>query len=228
MKKILSLLFTVAVLPAFAGEMGSQETSLGKSYVMIGGGYYSGDYQSNYTNTASGISLQQTFNNKMSNGYGQIGLGTGAQIGSFIFDHQVSVGKLGSSETFDTADSHYSYNQNFDFGYDLMPKMNLLQSVNAYGILGVHYARFLYKKTPFNYLEGTSAFNNQKDQLGFNLGVGLTYQVTSNFVAGVKYQHWQYQSTQIHAINGDSTVVDIEDVTPVFNLVGVELRYYWG
>ena len=73
---------------------------------------------------------------------------------------------------------------------------------------------------------GLTEFNNYNDQIGFNLGAGLNYQVKSNIVVGIKYQHLQYQNFQINGANPALTSIDIQQITPSFNLVGAELRYY--
>jgi opacity protein-like surface antigen len=228
MKTVFSILSLAAFFPAFAGGMGSQETSMGTTYLFIGGGYYTGQYQSNYTNYFGGaLTTQQSFNNSISNnGYGQIGLGTGAKIGSFLFDHQFAIGKLGGSDTFNALNSNWYYKQTIDYGYDFMPKVSLWDSLNAYGILGAHYARFTYQKNPFP--ASATTFNNGKDQIGFNLGAGFNYRITPNFAVGIKYQHWQYGSIQINGANPAATSIDIENIIPAFNLAGIELRYYWS
>jgi opacity protein-like surface antigen len=225
--RIAPLLFAATALPVFAGQMGPVETSMGQTYIMIGGGYYAGQYQSNFTRHDSGIlTIQQSFDDAHSSGYGQLGLGTNADFGPFMFDHQISVNKLWGTESFSTASSLYEYKQTVDFGYDFMPKMKLFQSLSAYGILGAHYARFHYSKATD--VAAATSFDANKDQLGINLGAGLNYQINANFAVGVKYQHWQYQETQVQGTNALVTQVDRENITPTFNLVGVELRYYWS
>lgn len=228
MKTSIALLCSVIATPIFAGSMGDVSSSMANStYVSIGGGYYGADYRSNYTNyTLGALTTEQSFNDTNTNGYGQLGLGASAQIGSWVFDHQVSIAKLGGSDKFTTGSSNWSHTQNVDFGYDLMPKMSLLEKINAYGILGAHYARFTNKKIPFVVSSTPTEFNNYNDQVGFNLGAGLSYQVNPNVLVGIKYQHLQYQSFQINGANPALTVIDIQQITPSYNLIGAELRYY--
>jgi opacity protein-like surface antigen len=228
MKVIYSLLLAAVALPAVGGTMGPQASQdLGSTYIMIGGGYANADYQSNFTGYTSGaLTGQGSFNDVYQNGYGQIGIGADARWGTLNFDHQVVAGKLGGTESFTTRSSLFQFRQNVDFGYDVMPKMNLMSSLNAFGILGVHYGRFSYLKTPI--VTGESNFNAQRDQIGFNLGAGLEYRVTPNFGVGVKYQHWQYKSTTVSGSDLAGSDIDVENITPAFNLAGVELRYYWN
>jgi len=153
-------------------------------------------------------------------------LGSSAHIGSLAFDHQLSVAKLGDSVRFKTGRSNISnwrLTQNVDFGYDWMPKLNVLDKLTAYGILGAHYARFMYQKTTLS--QTSTRFNNHKDQIGFNLGAGLFYALCPQLDVGVKYQHWQYGSTQVSGVNLAATSIDVEDIKPAFNLIGAELRY---
>ncbi len=72
------------------------------------------------------LGSMETYDLNTSNGYGQIGIGTRSHIDTFIFDHQVSVIKLGSTKTFYSPRSANKLKQNIDFGYDFMPKMDLV------------------------------------------------------------------------------------------------------
>ena len=109
-----------------------------------------------------------------------------------------------------------------------MPKLSLFQKLEAYGILGAHYARFVYQKFPVSVAPTITAFNIHSDQIGFNLGAGLNYHINPNVVLGIKYQHLQYASVQVNGVNPALTNTIVENITPCFNLVGVELRYYWS
>ncbi|MDF1645561.1 MAG: hypothetical protein P1U61_01080 [Legionellaceae bacterium] len=106
-----------------------------------------------------------------------------------------------------------------------MPKMDILEKLSAYGILGVHYARFKYEKNPLTPLG--IVFNNIKDQIGFNLGAGFYYLINSNIMVGVKYQHLQYNHVNIRGSSTAEHGIDVEQFTPAFNLVGADLRFYW-
>jgi len=53
-----------------------------------------------------------------------------------------------------------------------------------------------------------------------------TNHVNANVDVGIKYQHWQYASVQVNGANPTSTLIDIEHLTPSYNLIGLELRYY--
>lgn len=227
MKASIALLVSITALPVFAGEMAGAHASPHTTYVAIGGGYYGSNDQANYTNyTLGSLTAQQSFNDTNTSGYGQLGLGSSAQLGGFEFDHQLSIGKLGDAITFTTPDSNWRFSQNVDFGYDFMPKINMHPKISAFGILGVHYARFTYKKS--SSAPTATIFNDYKDQIGFNLGAGINYQFNDNVVIGIKYQHWQYGSTQVNGINSASTSIDIEQFVPAFNLIGAELHYYIG
>lgn len=228
MKWSSALLLCITPLSVFSGSVGEVDIpTTNTTYAFIGGGYYGSDYQSNYTNYFLGaLTRKQSFNDTNNSGYGQIGLGVTSHIGSFVFDQQLSLAKLGDSVTFQTGNSnisHWKYSQNIDFGYDWMPKINVYEKLTAYGMLGVHYARFTYQKSTSS--ETSTRFNNYKDQIGFNLGAGLFYSLCPNLDLGVKYQHWQYSSTQVSGINLASTSIDIQDIKPAFNLIGAELRY---
>ncbi|MCH9755595.1 MAG: outer membrane beta-barrel protein [Gammaproteobacteria bacterium] len=227
MKKSFCLLWALAASPVFAGQMGDIPPPLQHStYVFIGGGYYSGMYQKLDADYEDGaLESMGTFDLNTSNGYGQIGIGTGSRIDRFIFDHQISVIKLGGSNMFYSPHSTNKLKQNIDFGYDFMPKMDILEKLYAYGILGVHYAQFKYEKNPL--IAPGIVFNNLKEQIGFNLGVGLNYQISPHFVLGVKYQHLQYNAVKIRGSSNAEHEIDAEQFKPAFNLVGADLRYYW-
>jgi len=219
------LLLSIASLPTFAGSMGEENISpFNTTYVLIGGGYYGSDYQANYTNYFLGaLTAKQSFNDSNDGGYGQIGLGATAHIGSLAFNHQLVLAKLGDSVKFKTGSSNWRWSQNVDVGYDWMPKINIAEKLTGYGILGVHYARFTYQKITSS--QTSTRFNNYKDQIGFNLGAGLFYTIYPQLDLGVKYQHWQYGSTQVSGIDLASTSIDVQDLKPAFNLIGAELRY---
>lgn len=228
MKPSVALLFSIFSLPAFTGDLGDVQTSpYNKTYALIGGGYYSSNYETNYTSYFLGtLTEKQTFNDENNSGYGQIGLGASARVGSLEFDHQLVLAKLGSSVNFISTAStpgKWTISQDFDFGYDWMPKINLIKKLTGYGILGVHYARFHYVKIPLN--QTVTMFDHTKNQIGFNLGVGLFYNLCPSLDVGVKYQHWQYSSTKFHGINSARTTIDDENYTPTFNLIGAEVRY---
>jgi opacity protein-like surface antigen len=212
----------------FAGQMGAVATEPHQpTYVFIGGGYYSSMYQkvdADYSN--GGLDSMTAYDLSNSYGYGQLGVGTQSRIDRFVFDHQLSVSKLGDAEAFISARSTNKLRQRIDFGYDFMPKMTLVDQLSAYGILGAHYARFSYQKKPLE--SGGVVFDNQKEQLGFDLGAGFYYEINSNFTLGVKYQHLQYSTVKIRGTNAAETIVDVESFTPAFNLIGVDLRYYWN
>ena len=230
MKKSLGLLLCTLTSSVFAGAMGDVSTSAGPTnYAAISGGYYNSNYQSNYTDYHSSVLYtKQSFNDVNSSGYAQFALGKSSQFGDFKFDQQVVLGKLGGNESFNTLDSKWTFRQNMDFGYDLMPKLSLFQRLEAFGILGAHYARFVYQKTPLNASPLTSAFNIHSDQIGFNLGAGLNYHIDQNFMVGIKYQHLQYAGVQVNGTNPALSYIIIENITPSFNLVGLELRYFWS
>ena len=82
MKHTSALLLCIIAFPSYSGEMGDQSTSTSQNFISISGGYYSGHYQSNYTKYTSGVLNEQTsFDNKHTNGYEQLALGTGAHLG---------------------------------------------------------------------------------------------------------------------------------------------------
>ena len=63
----------------------------------------------------------------------QTGLGASANIGSLKFDHQLVLAKLASSVNFISEISSlgkWSWSQDFDFGYDWMPKIGLVKKTN--------------------------------------------------------------------------------------------------
>tara|TARA_R110000868_G_scaffold115947_1_gene309275 strand:- start:286 stop:975 length:690 start_codon:yes stop_codon:yes gene_type:complete len=225
MKKSFALLCSIASLSAFAGGMGDVDLAQkNTTYALIGGGYYGSNFQANYTGYLfDDLFEKKSFNDTNNSGYGQIGLGATAHIGSLEFDHQLVLSKLGESVKFQTGSSNWRFSQNIDFGYDWMPKVNLLDKLTGYGILGVHYARFTYQKTTSS--QTATRFNNYKDQVGFNLGAGLFYAIYHHFDLGVKYQHWQYGSAQVSGMNLISSLIDVQDIKPAFNLIGAELRY---
>lgn len=233
MKHLLLVLFfyMTKVLPVFSGDIGSNAvlTPFSTTYLSIGGGLLQGGYQSNYTNYLNGIlAIQQSYNDKQSSGYAEISLGVPEQIGSFVFDHQFSLIKLGGSRAFTSPDSSWLFKQDIDLGYDWLLKFSIQQGLSAYGILGVQVGRFKYSKIPYPaFTFSATNFNNHKDQIGFNLGLGMMYQINSHVIAGIKYQHLEYASAQVEGTNAEMTSIDIEHITPVFNLVGAELRYYW-
>ncbi|MDF1645560.1 MAG: hypothetical protein P1U61_01075 [Legionellaceae bacterium] len=92
----------VITTPAFSGSMGEVNTTpQHPTYAFIGGGYYSGIYQKLDEDFENGtLESMATYDLKTSNGYGQIGIGTQSRIDKFVFDHQLSVLKLGGSNTF--------------------------------------------------------------------------------------------------------------------------------
>ena len=226
MKNLIILLSTLTACPALAGAMADTQTSTpNRTYVAVGGGYYSSNYQADYTHYTQGVlTSKESFNDAASNGYGQIGLGSRAHFGMLAFDHQLVISKLGGSESFTTPGSNWHFSQNVDFGYDWMPSIPLLEKLEGVGMLGVHYARFTYQKKSSSLTAVT--FNNYKDQIGFNLGAGLNYHLNEALDLGVKYQHWQYSSTQVSGINATATSIDVQQIGPSFNLVGLELHYY--
>ncbi len=228
-KFIYALLVLAFPLSAYSGELGPASLPAKKNYISISGGYVNGDYQTNYSKYTSGVLTEkQSFNDNYANGYGQLALGRSAQIGSLLFDHQIVLTKLGGNLTFYTTRIKREYLQNVDFGYDWMPKISLFKQVEAIGILGVHYGIFHYKKTASNSSVATANYNLPKNEIGFNLGAGLYYHLNDDFLVGVKYQHLQYQATQLEGHNATVPYDTSANMSPGFNLVGAELRYYWG
>lgn len=229
MKHTSALLLCIIAFPSYSGEMGDQSTSTNQNFISISGGYHSGHYQSNYTKYTSGVLYEQSsFDDKHTNGYEQLALGRGAHFGSLSFDHQIALSKLNGSESFYTHRSKWAFSQTVDFGYDWMPKLNVFRQLEAFGILGVHYARFYYKKHQLYSSLPTATFDVHKDQIGFNLGAGFYYHVSPSILLGIKYQHWQYQAAQVDGYNYYISSIARENITPTFNLAGVELRYYWN
>lgn len=229
---ILSGLWLIAS-QSYAGEMGAVATTPLTNYFAVSGGYFSSDYLAQYfTYPSSGNTERKTFNNVSNGGYGQLSLGRMDHIGSLNFDHQVVVSKLWGNETFATAwethVSNWTFHQAVDFGYDWMPKISFFQRLEGLAILGVHYGFFNYKKLPADPAATVTNFNHNVDQIGFNLGAGINYQINSQIVVGVKYQHWQYNQATIHATNDSGTFSLTEQLTPVFNMVGAEIRYYFS
>ena len=214
----------------FAGEMGPAHTEALSTYISVTGGYYESQYQANYTPSLAGITLiRESFNNSYNNGFGQIAIGTGASIGSFHFDHQVITSVLGNRLSLNaTNNSTYTFKQQVDFGYDVMPKFNLkkMPRLDLYGILGAHYGLFSYKNTAPSTLIDT--YNVSRNQIGFNLGVGLSYAINNTLAVGAKYQHLQYGSTDVYGANAVGTGNEIQTISPSFNLFGIELRFFIG
>ena len=230
MKKKLSLL-SCGLFTSFsvlAGQMGPISTDeQHTTYVAITGGNYSSLYQANYTESTNGITTtRESFNDTNNNGFGQIAIGTAARFGTFKFDQQVVASVLGGNLTFNTLTSQYTFKQQVDFGYDIMPNLNvnLIPKLDAYGILGVHYGHFMYKKT--SSFATSETFNVSRNQVGFDLGVGLGYAINDTLSLGLKYQYLQYSSTNVYGTNSTVTANEIEQIPPSFNLVGLELRYY--
>lgn len=228
MKKTLCLLScSIFAFSAFAGEMGPMNTSKSSTYIAIAGGDYSSQYQANYTRSVLGETLtRQSFNDTNNNGFGQIAIGTNAHIGTFNFDHQLVASVLGGGLSFNTGSSEYTFKQQVDFGYDVMPKLNItpIPALDLIAVLGVHYGKFIYQKTSATLTSET--YNVSRNQIGFNLGAGLNYAINTHLTAGVKYQHWQYGSTDVYGTNALGTANEIEHIPASFNLVGIELRYY--
>lgn len=230
LKKIKLTLLLLTSLPIFANT----NNLFDSTYVSIGGGYYKSNYQSDFTNYYLNTLVEkQSFNNMNNDGYGQIGIGTNSKIGTLQFDHQLTLSKLFNSMILNTANSEWEFYQNFDFGYDWMPKFTLKNNLTAYGILGVHYANFAYiKNSP---QPGSTTFNANDYQVGFDLGAGLYYKLTSYLDIGLKYQHISYASeeTSGQSISKGTvnnvylpTTIHLQNVTPSFNLIGAEVRYY--
>jgi len=221
-----TVLCYVLSFSAYSGTTGAIVTSEPKNFISVSGGYYGSNYQANQTRYVSGIlNEQNSFNNNNSSAYGQLALGTGNHLGGLFFDHQLVISKLNSGKSFFTANSKYSFSQNFDFGYDWMPRISVFQRVEAFAILGLHYARFHFTKYPINL--ASVQFDVYNDKFGFNLGGGLNYRINSNFSLGIKYQYWQYQVAQMSGYNPYSSRISNQRISPSFNLVGLELRYYW-
>ncbi len=230
-KTILPILLLLLNPPSILAKTNNP---LDSTYVSVGGGYYRSNYQSDFTNYYLNTLVEkQSFNSINNNGYGQIGIGTSANIGTLKFNHQLILSKLFNAVKFNTANSNWEFNQNFDFGYDWMPKFKLLHDLTAYGLLGVHYANFIYIKN--SSLPSSTTFNSNEYQVGFDLGAGLYYKVTSYLEIGLKYQHISYsaantsgQSISTGSINNVylPTTIHTQNVTPSFNLIGAELRYY--
>lgn len=229
-KKIILTLLLLNSLPIFANT----STLFESSYISIGGGYYKSNYQSDFTNYYLNTLVEkQSFNNANNDGYGQIGIGTSSRIGTFKFNHQLTLSKLFNGITLNTTNSDWEFYQNFDFGYDWMPKYNLNKNLTAYGLLGVHYANFSYIKNSSQ--PSSTTFNANDYQVGFDLGAGLYYKLASYLEIGVKYQLITYAATNT---SGQSiskgtinnvylpTTIHLQNVTPSFNLIGAELRYY--
>ena len=212
----------------FAGDMAEAQSpdEHRNTYVFINGGYYKGLYQTNFTRYSRGVLTSlESFDDPHSDGYGQLGLGRAASIGWFAFDHQLSVGRLFGTRSFRAGTSNFNFKQEIDFGYDFMPKISVFQSLIAYGIVGAHYGRFTYQKIPS--LTTATYFHSNNNELGFNLGAGVNYEFNTCFSLGIQYQHWQYGSTQVFALNTLSERNEIQRFEPSFDLVGVNLRYYW-
>lgn len=229
MKNTLPVLYcSIAVsFSAFAGEIGPIATANDSTYISITGGDYSSQYQANYTKSVSGVTTRrESFNDTNNNGFGQIAVGTSAQIGTFKFDHQAVASVLGGGLSFNTASSKYTFKQQVDFGYDFMPKlnMNIVPKLDMYGILGVHYGHFVYLKSSSSVTSET--YDVSRNQVGFNLGVGLSYLINAHLAAGIKYQYWQYGATDVYGTNALGTSNEIEHIPASFNLVGLELRYF--
>lgn len=225
MKKQGCLLGMLLPLTVVAGQMGP-EPSPNKSYAFIAGGYYSGLYQKVDTDYDDAVLESMTSaDTSHSDGYGQVGVGMATQIDKFVFDHQLSILKLGGTNRFTSPHSTNALKQNIDFGYDFLPKIDLFKQFYGFGILGVHYGRFQYEKEPR--LGPGVAFNIRKDQIGFDLGAGINYQINEHFTIGAKYQHLQYKSIKVSGTSSASNEIDAEQFTPAFNLVGGLLRYYW-
>lgn len=228
MKKLLTFCCSMSVAAsAFSGAMGAAATNTPSTYIGVTGGYYSNTYQANYSAYDAGTILtQQSFNNTYGNGFGQIAIGTAANIGTFQFDHQVVASFLGGKLSFNTpAFDMYTFKQRADFGYDVMPKFNFnpIQNMNLFGILGVHYGNFVYTKEGMG--PTAPAYNVSRNQLGFNLGAGISYAINEHVIAAVKYQHWQYGSTNVYSSGSVGTLSNLESIQPSFNLVGMELKY---
>lgn len=210
----------------FAGDLGNiSSVPAHHPYIAVTGGGYFDLYQANYTQYTLGNLIQlASFNDSSNNGFGQIALGTDAEWGTLIFDHQLMVSKLSGTEFVPVGSDKYSFSQKIDFGYDFMPKINLIvPQLDAYGILGVHYGQFSYKKTTTDPVGVT--FDNTKNQVGFGLGAGLRYQFLAQVSVGVKYQYLQYGVANVYGTNIINTTNEIENFTPSFNLIGLEVRY---
>lgn len=227
MKTVGALLLSFSC-SAFSGVMGAASVQSHSNYLGLGGGYFGGNDQALYYHyTSSALTIQQSYNDTYQSGYGQISLGRQDHIDRLVFDHQIVVSKLGNTQKFTTSDSNWTWYQNVDFGYDWMPKINFSDAFNANGILGVHYARFTYQKKPYTQVSSTTAFDVYDDQIGFNLGAGLNYQINEQFAVGIKYQHWQYSQITASGTNTAQTSVDVEKYTPTYNMFGAEVRYYF-
>lgn len=230
MKRQLSLLTYSCLFaaPVFSGAMAdATSTTSPATYFSIGGGYYVSQYQANYTSYTSGVLNQQaSFDNTNNNSYGQLAIGANSHISGLEFAHQLVVSKLAKSFVLSTGSSTYQFKQNADFGYDLMPKIKIINNLNAYGILGAHYGFFNYSHTSIS--ASSPLFNINKNQFGFNLGVGLNYRINPAFAVGLKYQHLQYNSVNVEATNNTYTSIEVEHLTPSYDLVGLEIRYYFS
>ena len=182
---------------SFAGSMGDINDSSGLKpyYLGLSGGYANANYQDTYTEYRNSLLFKtQVFDNSLQSGYGQIALGKKSEWNAFLFDQQIVISKLGGYKTITTEDvagtgifSQWTFSQSVDFGYDWMPKLSLHQNLEAYGILGAHYARFIYKKAPVISNPTSTEFNIYKDQIGFNLGAGLLYHINPSWDVGIKY-----------------------------------------
>ncbi|MFZ4076890.1 MAG: hypothetical protein ACOYKA_02795 [Legionellaceae bacterium] len=231
MKGLIKLLPWMVVLPTFAMGMQDKDVAIDlKNFVALSGGYYNSNYQRTTTDYQLGLlDGIATDNHSNDSGYLQLALGRTDHIDGLSFAHQIVVSKLFHEEIFTRTTCNWFYRQNVDFGYDWMPSINLFErwGLGSYGILGAHYARFVYEKIPFVSSSSISTINTYQDQLGFNLGAGVNYRLNDKFLLGLKYQHLQYASVQNSGVAPLGDQVNLERISPAFNLVGLELRYLY-
>jgi hypothetical protein len=111
MKKAVLLLSLITSSSVFSGQMGKNAPEpKHTSYIFAGGGYYGGIYEKLDLDYDDGLLETMTSSDAAhSDGYGQIGIGAGTSIDKFVFDHQLSVLKLGGANLFNSPHSHNKF-----------------------------------------------------------------------------------------------------------------------
>jgi opacity protein-like surface antigen len=104
-------------------------------------------------------------------------------------------------------------------GVALMPGVYLYKGLSIFGKLGLAYGDFDFVKTS----PTSTQYNTGRHLLGYTLGLGLAYDITTQFTVKIGYEQTRYQDTEIDAVR--SVLYDKTTVEPQVASFFVGLQY---
>lgn len=218
-KPCVALAVIMILLISVSGKAQDRETP----YIGVNLGLFNSVIMDNFTRHVNGIlNERSTFEDDYKGQFGGIYFGYKLIDTTKTFIRlQAHVNLYNKEFSTETPNSTLTRKLSYSFGIDLQPGFYVGSGFLCYFNFSAEAGKFNFAKT------GTSTTYDMKPSvLGYGLGGGIGYQVSSSVCLKLQYQHNQYRTTETAStLAGIDTIIDYAELSPRYDIFMLSLQY---